>query len=118
MKEQLYRRGFWLGGMTRHGPKVRNAPVPDDDSPTQWEVHNIVMRMEEDEHGEDPLYLYKIVCVSPEHMHVSDDEHISYRIFRSTDDGTHKLTKGMWNNFKACELSSVPDTAFKVARGS
>ena len=56
------------------------------------------------------LYLHKVVAICPEHMHVSDDANISYRLFQpfevEGEEGEepiykHKLTTSTWTDFRA-----------------
>ena len=103
LKELLYRRGWFVDGMTRHGPKHRDA-VAEAKYDKKWKKHDLVYRNEDGE-----LYLYKVVSVSPDHEEVCDDAHISCRLFIARGCGLkHTLSDMTWNDFEACTLSDVP----------
>jgi hypothetical protein len=102
--------------MTRHGPtKTRRAAAQRKEKVTarRLQEHDVVYRLEEDDNGDDCLYVYKVLKVPSKHKDVSDTEPIWCQLFKSTGN-KHKLTDMVWKTFPACSLGSVDREAFEV----
>ena len=92
--------------MTRHGPtKTRRAAAQRKEkvAARRWQEHDVVYRLEEDDdNGDDCLYVYKVLKVPSKHKDVP----IWRQLFKSTGN-KHKLTDMVWKTFPACSLGSM-----------
>jgi hypothetical protein len=72
MKEFLWRRGWWFDGMTRQGFREPGAVRGESGhAATRWKVGDLVLRLEEDDRGEDMFVLYKVTAVPRGHKDVA-----------------------------------------------
>jgi hypothetical protein len=123
MKEFLWRRGWWLDGMTRQGFREPGAARGESASAaTRWKVGDLVLRLEEDDRGEDMFVLYKVTAVPRGHKDVASQDLISCQMFKSSEDGPgaplHILTDMFWHDFISDQLTSIEIKEVEIVQGS
>ncbi len=81
-----------------------------------------MLRLEEDDRGEDMFVLYKATAVPRGHKDVASQDLISCQMFKSSEDGPgtalHTLTDMFWHDFISDQLTSIEMKEVEIVQGS